>query len=155
MPSKPRPHLRKSVSEILELRNFRQLSKSKNMAKTVSEYKTEIVKTLKRLNSYSTALDMQIVSLASAMRNLEMANDQIDGLTETTVWETTRYGEKLAPHPVFKIAKEAQELITRQMKALGLTAEDLAGDVEDDPLAELTKKLSKKRKQPKIIKPTE
>ena len=73
-------------------------------------------------------------------------------MTETTVWETTRYGEKLAPHPVFKIAKEAQELITRQMKALGLTVEDLAGGVEDDPLVDLTKKLNKKRKQPTILK---
>lgn len=95
---------------------------------------------------------MQVMSLASAMRNLDMANEQIDKLTETTVWETTRYGEKLAPHPVFKIAKEAQELITRQMKALGLTVEDLAGGSDDDPLADLTKKLNKKRKAPIIIK---
>ena len=87
------------------------------------------------------------------MRNLELANTQIDGLTETTVWEQTRYGKKLAPHPVFKIAKEAQELITRQMKVLGLTVEDLAGGAEDDPLADLTKKLTKKRNQPTIIKP--
>ncbi len=125
------------------------------MAKTVSEYKKEIVKTLRNLKTYSKGLDMQILALASAMRNLEMANDQIDGLTETTVWETTRYGEKLAPHPVFKIAKEAQELVTRQMKALGLTVEDLAGETDDDPLADLTKKLTKKRKQPTIIKPKE
>lgn len=123
------------------------------MAKTVNDYKTEIIKVLKANRLYSKGLDMQVLSLASAMRNLEMANEQIDGLTETTVWEKTRYGEKLAPHPVFKIAKEAQELITRQMKSLGLTAEDLAGEVEDDPLADLTKKLTKKRKQPKIIKP--
>lgn len=123
------------------------------MAKTVNDYKTEIIKVLKAYRLYSKGLDMQVLSLASAMRNLEMANEQIDGLTETTVWEKTRYGEKLAPHPVFKIAKEAQELITRQMKSLGLTAEDLAGEVEDDPLADLTKKLTKKRKQPKIIKP--
>ena len=98
---------------------------------------------------------MQITSLASAMRNLDMANEQIDGLTETTVYETTRYGEKLAPHPVFKIAKEAQELITRQMKALGLTAVDLSGGVDDDPLADLTKKLTKKRQHPTIIKTKE
>lgn len=123
------------------------------MAKTVNEYKTEIVKVLKANKLYSKGLDMQVVSLASALRNLDMANDQIDTLTETTVLEKTRYGEKLAPHPVFKIAKEAQELVTRQMKALGLTAEDLAGEVEDDPLVNLTKKLAKKRKQPKIIKP--
>lgn len=123
------------------------------MAKSVNDYKKDIVRTLRNLKTYSKGLDMQILSLASAMRNLEMANDQIDGLTETTVLETTRYGEKLAPHPVFKIAKEAQELVTRQMKALGLTAEDLAGEADDDPLADLTKKLMKKRKQPTIIKP--
>lgn len=123
------------------------------MAKTVNEYVKEITKTLKANKTYSRGLDMQILSLASAMRNLEMANNQIDGLTETTVWETTRYGEKLAPHPVFKIAKEAQELVTRQMKALGLTVDELAGNTEDDPLADLTKKLTKKRKQPTIIKP--
>ena len=123
------------------------------MAKTVENYKKEIIKVLKAHKLYSKGLDMQVISLASAMRNLEMANDQIDGLTETTVWEKTRYGEKLAPHPVFKIAKEAQELVTRQMKALGLTAEDLTGDVEDDPLTDLTEKLTKKRKQPQIIKP--
>ena len=123
------------------------------MAKTVNEYVKEITKTLKANKTYSRGLDMQILSLASAMRNLEMANNQIDGLAETTVWETTRYGKKLAPHPVFKIAKEAQELVTRQMKALGLTVEELAGNTEDDPLADLTKKLTKKRKQPTIINP--
>ena len=123
------------------------------MAKTVNEYVKEITKTLKANKTYSRGLDMQILSLASAMRNLEMANNQIDGLIETTVWETTRYGEKLAPHPVFKIAKEAQELVTRQMKALGLTVDELAGNTEDDPLADLTKKLTKKRKQPTIINP--
>jgi len=123
------------------------------MAKTVKDYVKQITKTLKTNKTYGKGLDMQILSLASAMRNLEMANDQIDGLTETTVWEQTRYGKKLAPHPVFKIAKEAQELVTRQMKALGLTVEDLAGGTEDDPLADLTKKLTKKREQPTIIKP--
>ena len=123
------------------------------MAKTVKDYVKQITKTLKTNKTYGKGLDMQILSLASAMRNLEMANDQIDGLTETTVWEQTRYGKKLAPHPVFKIAKEAQELVTRQMKALGLTVEDLAGGTEDDPLADLPKKLAKKREQPTIIKP--
>lgn len=137
------------------MRNFgrKTYKNTEIMAKTVENYKKEIIKVLKAHKLYSKGLDMQVISLASAMRNLEMANDQIDGLTETTVWEKTRYGEKLAPHPVFKIAKEAQELVTRQMKALGLTAEDLTGDVEDDPLTDLTKKLAKKRKQPQIIKP--
>lgn len=123
--------------------------------KSVSEYKKSIEKVLKEHKSYSKALDMQITSLASAMRNLEMANDQIDGLSETTVLEETRYGQKLAPHPVFKIAKEAQELITRQMKVLGLTVEDLSGETDDDPLVNMTKKIIKGLKNPTIIKPKE
>jgi hypothetical protein len=122
------------------------------MTKTIDDYIKDIRKALKSNNAYTSALDMQIRSLASAMRNLDMANAQIDGLKETTVLEKTRYGEKLAPHPVFKIAKEAQELITRQMKVLKLTAEDLTGAVDDDPLVDMTKKLTKARKSPKIIK---
>jgi hypothetical protein len=123
------------------------------MAKKVADYEKDIVKAMKAHKIYSSSLTMQIHSLASAMRNLELANDQIDGLEETTVWERTRYGEKLAPHPVFKIAKDAQDMITRQMKSLGLTAEDLAGETDEDPLADLTRKLTKKRTKPVILKP--
>lgn len=125
------------------------------MVKKVDEYEKDVVKALKAHGLYSASLKMQIRSLASAMRNLELANNQIDGLEETTIWESTKYGKKLAPHPVFKIAKEAQELITRQMKSLGLTVEDLAGDTDEDPMVDVTKKLIKKRKTPKIIKPDE
>lgn len=125
------------------------------MTKSVEEYQKDIVRVMKAHHTYAKALDMQIKSLASAMRNLDLANEQIDGLTEVTVWETTRYGEKLAPHPVFKIAKEAQDMITRQMKALNLTVEDLAGEADDDPLTDMTKKLIKKRQAPKIIKPAD
>ena len=122
------------------------------MTKSVADYKKEITRQLKENGTYSKGLDAQITSLASAMRNLEMANAEIDTLTETTVWEQTRYGQKLAPHPVFKIAKEAQELITRQMKALGMTFEELNAGVDEDPLVDITKKLAKKRKTPTIIK---
>ena len=125
------------------------------MTKSVSDYVKEIKKVLRDHKTYTTALDPQITSLASAMRNLQMANDQIDTLVDTTVWEETRYGKKLAPHPVFKIAKEAQELVTRQMKALGLTVDELAGEADDDPLADLTKKLTKRRKVATILKPKE
>lgn len=121
--------------------------------KKIEEYEKDIVKALRNHGRYSTSLRFQIHSLASAMRNLDMANNDIDGLNCTTVLEETRYGQKLAPHPVFKIAKEAQELITRQMKALGLTAEDLAGEVDEDPLIEQNRKLNKKRTRPTIIRP--
>lgn len=122
------------------------------MAKKVDDYKKDIIRILKSQKTYSKALDLQITSLASAMRNLDMSNEQIDTLEETTVWEETRYGKKMAPHPVFKIAKESQELITRQMKVLGLTVEELGGGDEEDPLVNLTKTLNKKRTKPTILK---
>ena len=125
------------------------------MAKSVEEYRKEIVRKMKVHKTYTQALDMQIYSLASAMRNLDLANEQIDGLSEVTVWETTRYGQKIAPHPAFKIAKDAQDMVTRQMKALNLTVEDLSGEADEDPLTDLTKKLTKKRKAPTIIKPVD
>ena len=125
------------------------------MAKSVEEYRKDIVRKMKVHKTYTQALDMQIYSLASAMRNLDLANEQIDGLTEVTVLETTRYGKKMAPHPAFKIAKDAQDMVTRQMKALNLTVEDLSGEADEDPLTDLTKKLTKKRKTPTIIKPVD
>lgn len=123
------------------------------MGKSVNDYIKDIRKALRDHKVYTTALDPQIISLASAMRNLDMANAEIDTLKTCTVWEKTRYGEKLAKHPVFKISTEAQELVTKQMKALNLTVEDLSGEADDDPLADLTKKLTKKRKQATIITP--
>lgn len=125
------------------------------MAKKVSDYKKDIERALKAVNKYSKSLDMQIMSLASAMRTLELANDEIDSLEITTVMEVTRYGSKHAPHPVFKIQKDAQDSVTRQMKALGLVADDLIGDDENDPLIDLTKKIKNAgRKKVNIVKRT-
>lgn len=122
--------------------------------KTISDYRKQIVKALKKAGTYSAGVDMQVLNLATALRTLDMANAQIDTLDEVTVWEETRYGQKLAPHPVFKVQKDAQDSITRQMKILGLTTELLAGTDETDPLVELTKKVVKTgRKKPVVVKP--
>ena len=122
--------------------------------KSVSDYRKQIVKALKKAGTYSAGVDMQVLNLATALRTLDMANAQIDTLDEVTVWEETRYGQKLAPHPVFKVQKDAQDSITRQMKILGLTTEQLAGTDETDPLVELTKKVVKSgKKKPVVVKP--
>ncbi len=124
------------------------------MAKKVNEYRKDIEKALKAAGKYSRSLGAQILSLAGAMRTLDLANDEIDGLESTTITATSRYGnETLAPHPVFKIQKDAQDSVTRQMKALGLTAEELTGTDEDDPMIELTKKVKNAgRRKPNIVK---
>lgn len=124
------------------------------MAKKVNDYKKDIVRALKVAGKYSRSLDAQILSLAGAMRTLDLANTEIDDLESTTISTISRYGnETLAPHPVFKIQKDAQDSVTRQMKALGLTAEELTGTDDDDPLIDLTKKVkSVGRKNPTIVK---
>ena len=114
------------------------------MGKNVSDYKIEITKALKAVGKYSRGLDIQITSLAGALCTLNKANAEIDALETDT----------LAPHPVFKIQKDAQDSVTRQMKALGLTAEGLIGVDDDDPLIDLTKKVKNAtRKKANIIKP--
>lgn len=124
------------------------------MEKKVSDYKADIVKALKAAGKYSKSLDIQILSLAGALCTLNKANDEIDGLETVTIKVISRYGnETLAPHPVFKIQKDAQDSVTRQMKALGLTAEELTGSDDDDPLIDLTKKVRNSgRKKPNIVK---
>lgn len=124
------------------------------MEKKVSDYKADIVKALKAAGKYSKSLDIQIISLAGALCTLNKANDEIDNLDSVIISVTSRYGnETLAPHPVFKIQKDAQDSVTRQMKALGLTAEELTGTDDDDPLIDLTKKVKNAgRKKPNIVK---
>jgi hypothetical protein len=127
------------------------------MAKKVNDYKKDIARALKAAGKYSRSLDAQILSLAGAMRTLDLANTEIDDLESTTISTISRYGnETLAPHPVFKIQKDAQDSVTRQMKALGLTAEELTGTDDDDPLIDLTKKVkSVAHKNPTIVKRSE
>lgn len=125
------------------------------MAKQIADYKKDIEKALKAVGKYSKSLGPQILSLAGALRTLDLANDEIDELDTTTVVVKSRYGnDAYAPHPVFKIQKDAQDSVTRQMKALGLTAVELTGTDDDDPLIELTKKVKNSgHKKPVIVKP--
>ncbi len=124
------------------------------MAKSTYEFRTEIVKALKASGKYSKGVDLQIFSLAVALRTLDLANEELDKLDTVVTVEKSRYGnDSLSPHPVFKILKDAQDSVTRQMKALGLTTEELTGTDDDDPLIDLTKKVRNSgRKKPNIIK---
>ena len=116
--------------------------------KELESYERKIRAALRKHNLPTSGLEIQIRSLATALRTLDKANLQIAGLDEVTVWEKTRYGEKLAPHPVFKVAHDAEYQITRQMKALGSV------DAEKDPLAEMTAKLNDRRSNPVIVRPS-
>ena len=119
----------------------------------IEDYEIKIQKALESQNRWSESLVIAVHSLAIAMRNLDMANHDIEALDSCTVLEETRYGKKIAPHPAFKIAKDANEAIGKLLKSLGLTADDISEGIDNDPLAEVTESLIAKRKAPKIVKP--
>lgn len=125
------------------------------MAKKFNDYTKDIERALKRVGRYNKGLSFQIEALASAMRTLDIGIQEMDELEAATIPVITRYGnESLAPHPVFKILKDAQESITKQMKALGLTTEDLSGTDDNDPLVDLTKQVRiAARSKPTIHRP--
>lgn len=105
----------------------------------INGYKAKVRRALRSSGRYAPEVEGQIASLASAMFTEALASRQIEGLEEVTVLEQTRYGSKLAPHPAFKVQRDAQDQITRQMKALGLTVADVLGAPEvRTPLDELT-----------------
>lgn len=119
----------------------------------IEDYEIKIQKALESQNRWSESLVIAVHSLAVAMRNLDMANNDIEALDSCTVLEETRYGKKIAPHPAFKIAKDANEAIGKLLKSLGLTADDISEGIDNDPLAEVTESLIAKRRAPKIVKP--
>lgn len=113
-----------------------------------AEYRKSIERALKSVQKYNKSLDAQIVTLAGALRTIELANNELDTLTSTTITTVSRYGnETLTAHPVFKILKDAQDSVTKQMKALGLTVEDLSGSDENDPMVDLTRQVLKARRK--------
>lgn len=123
------------------------------MAFSLEEYRKKIEKALKSAGTYHAGLESQLSALAGALRTLDIANAEIDGLETTTVVESTRYGSKLAPHPVFKVQRDAADSVTKQLKQLGLTPEDLGGGDQSDPLVKLTKELKNVSRRIKIIRP--
>lgn len=123
------------------------------MIKSVESFKRDIRQALKNANKYNKSLEPQILALSGSLRSLALANEEIDNLTSATIESVNRFGTTtITPHPVFRIQRDQQDAVTRQMKALGLTADALAGTDEHDPLIDLTKKVKESSKKSVIVK---
>lgn len=109
-----------------------------------TKYVAAITKMLQERKKYTDALDVSIEQVADAMVVRDLCRKDIDQLTSTTVTETTRYGGKLIPHPVFKILNDAQATLIKACKSLGITYEDVVDEIEakTSPLAELYKMMN-------------
>ncbi len=109
---------------------------------TVNEWASRIKRALKKVRRWNSGLEFVILNTASGLRTLELANNEIDALDAVTVEIELMHGTKVDVHPAFKVQRDAMECINRQLKTLGLTTEDLMGEMEADPLVDLTKKLT-------------
>ena len=112
--------------------------------KNYKYYERQIREIMQDLGTYSPALDNQIKALATALHTLDTAKREASTLQATTIMEAGRYGERIVPHPVFKVMRGAEASVTKQMKALRLTAKDIVGATqqEADPVAEIMAMLN-------------
>lgn len=110
---------------------------------SIMSIKNKIRKALKNQNTYSKDLETCISMAAGSYYAFLLAQKDIEILTCTFLTEITREGnEKLVPHPAFKVLKDAQEMVRRSLRELGLTLGTLStGD--NDPLEDMLDRARK------------
>lgn len=87
---------------------------------------------LKKSGKYNDGLALLIDSTAISLNTIELCRKELETLESTTVVVQTRYGEKLDPHPVFRTLRDAQTVLLKNCKELGLNYEDLSRIMEED-----------------------
>lgn len=109
----------------------------------ITNIKSRIRKALKNQNTYSKDLETCISMAAGSYYAFLLAQRDIESLTCTFLTEITREGnEKFVPHPAFKVLKDAQEMVRRSLRELGLTLGTLStGD--NDPLEDMLDRARK------------
>lgn len=95
-------------------------------------YSSRIKAMLKKSGKYNDGLALLIDSTAISLNTIELCRKELETLESTTVVVQTRYGEKLEPHPVFRTLRDAQTVLLKNCKELGLNYEELSRMVAED-----------------------
>lgn len=119
-----------------------QVNISFSIKYAISKHTKEITKTLQISSKYNSALDFEIKALASALASLDYANKVLSKLDSPFIVEHTSQGDKIAPHPIMLLRQKSMENIATHSKILGLDTKSISGEIENDPLVELTKQLN-------------
>ena len=90
------------------------------------------IKAMLKNGKYNDGLALLIDSTAISLNTIELCRKELETLESTTVVVQTRYGEKLDPHPVFRTLRDAQTVLLKNCKELGLNYEDLSRIMEED-----------------------
>ncbi len=113
---------------------------------TFDSYKRRITSALKDSGLYNKNLSIQIENLATSLWTLSMCRDKMSE-AEFKVIETkvTRDGCQPIENPIFKVLARTQTDVSRQMKQLNLTVEDIVGNPDVPiPLDELDAEMRKR-----------
>lgn len=99
----------------------------------LKKIESKIRKAVRNQGNYSKDLEVCISMAAGSYLAFMLALQDIKGLERTFVSEVSREGNtRLVPHPAFRVLKDAQEMVRRSLRELGLTLGTLSSD-EDDP----------------------
>lgn len=93
------------------------------------------------------------MAMATALRNLDKINADIDDTVHCVYTEKTAYGTRIQENPLFNMAGKQLAAISRAAKSLGLDCDKLLIDMDDDPLVDLTKQLNETQADGETIKP--
>lgn len=100
---------------------------------------------MKKAGIYSKILDMQIETLAGALFVIDKCQEKINSETfEPVVTKVTRDGKQPIENPVLKTLSRYMAEVSRQMKLLKLTVEDVVGQPDIPDVAD---KIIEKMKQ--------
>lgn len=108
-------------------------------------YKKKLREALRRMEKWNDALDSQVTQLSYTLHAAYLANRDISQLTVTYVTEKSRYGEKIVPHPAFKVYRDMQGLAAKQTAQLWADAISLNGNDEGDTIDEFRKYIDSVR----------
>ena len=98
----------------------------------MKNYVSRIKAVLKKNGKYNDGMTLLIDSTAISLNTMELCRKELGTLESTTVVVQTRYGEKLEPHPVFRTLRDAQTVLLKNCKELGLNYEELSRMVAED-----------------------
>lgn len=98
----------------------------------MKNYASRIKAVLKKNGKYNGGMTLLIDSTAISLNTMELCRKELETLECTTVVVNTRYGEKLEPHPVFRTLRDAQTVLLRNCKELGLNYEELSHMMAED-----------------------
>lgn len=96
------------------------------------KYTNRIRAVLKKNGKYNDGLGLLIESTAISMSTVALCRRELESLERSTVEVKTRYGLELKPHPVFRTLRDAQAILLKSCKELGLNYEEVTRIMEDE-----------------------